>query len=261
MSTCGWKYTYASTAGTSHLRTNKPCQDSSCCKLVYTYEGKPVLLAVASDGAGSAKCAEIGSNLVCSLVISELEKFFEIDKQISDISREFVIDLLVYLRQELSSRADEAGLKVRDYACTILVAVVGQEDSAFIQLGDGAIVVSSSEEPDEFNWIFWPQKGEYENTTYFVSDESSCDNVCFDYTHKAIDKISILTDGLQSLALHYSSQTVHTPFFKPLFTFLNSTKEEDADKLAIPLLNFLNSYQVNERTDDDKTLVLATRQL
>ena len=67
----------------------------------------------------------------------------------------------------------------------------------------------------------------------------------------------MLTDGLQPLALNYAAKAAHAPFFVPMFRPLR-VAPSGATVLAA-LRNFLDSPRVNERTDDDKTLILATR--
>jgi hypothetical protein len=69
----------------------------------------------------------------------------------------------------------------------------------------------------------------------------------------------VLTDGLQMLSLVYASKQVHDPFFEPMFTVLRSAESEALQQLDDQLHRFLDSPEVNNRTDDDKTLVLATR--
>jgi hypothetical protein len=69
----------------------------------------------------------------------------------------------------------------------------------------------------------------------------------------------MFSDGLQRLALVYESQTAYTPFFEPMFSVLRKADLAACDTLSDQLARFLSSPKVNERTDDDKTLVLATR--
>ncbi|MGA0525444.1 protein phosphatase 2C domain-containing protein, partial [Escherichia coli] len=61
------------------------------------------------------------------------------------------------------------------------------------------------------------------------------------------------------LALAFETKLPHQPFFEPMFSVLRRTEPSDCEGLSAQLGQFLNSPQVNERTDDDKTLVLATR--
>ena len=72
-------------------------------------------------------------------------------------------------------------------------------------------------------------------------------------------ELALFTDGLQALALHFVSREVHAPFFEPMFERLRQEPPGDAPGLEAELRAFLDSAEVNRRTDDDKTLVLATR--
>src|SRR6185437_11768117 len=72
-----WTYAYASVIGSSHLKTGAPCQDASVCRLLQSPDGSNVLVAVVSDGAGSAEKAEEGSLLACNLFIDEIAALFE----------------------------------------------------------------------------------------------------------------------------------------------------------------------------------------
>ena len=66
-----------------------------------------------------------------------------------------------------------------------------------------------------------------------------------------------VTDGLQMLALNFAGRTAHRPFFEPMFRRLRSAAPGEG--LPLALRRFLNSPAVNGRSDDDKTLILATR--
>ena len=66
-----------------------------------------------------------------------------------------------------------------------------------------------------------------------------------------------MTDGLQRLALDFSAKQPHAEFFHPLFQAIKISAK--SDDLSTALKAFLNSPIINERTDDDKTLVLAVR--
>jgi hypothetical protein len=162
-----------------------------------------------------------------------------------------------WIRRDLYQQASAAGVEVRDFACTLVAAIVGASTSIFLQIGDGAIVVA---EGDEYRPIFWPQNGEYANSTYFVTDELALDNLLFQRADTPpTEEISIFTDGLQSLALRFDTRSAHGPFFSPMFARLRSESGGESDALAPLLRDFLTSRRVNERTDDDKTLLLATR--
>lgn len=258
MSAEAWKYIYASVVGTSHIKIDMPCQDSSACA-IFNINGSQVLVAVVSDGAGSAQRADVGSSLACSLFVQEMEALFENEGGVHDITREFVESWLIRFHHEVDLRAEGEGLTSRDFACTLLATVIGRDCAAFMQIGDGAIVILSQEEPDDYSWVFWPQQGQYANETYFATDAEAAGKLAYDFIERRIDEVAIFTDGIQGLALHYESQTAHIPFFRPVFEWLRPTSAEDSEKLSASLATYLNSPKVNEYTDDDKTLILATR--
>jgi len=259
MTPIDWKYAFASVIGTSHVKTGLPCQDMSDCTVFQSNDGAPVLVAVVADGAGSAQRAEIGASLACSLFVDEMSSLFESGSAIRDITREFVTIWLTRFHNEIRLRAEAEGIPVRQFACTLLGAVIGCDCAAFFQIGDGAIVISSSEEPDDYNWIFWPQKGEYENITTFATDEAVQDKLDYAFVERHIEEVAIFTDGLQHLALHYQTRMAFVPFFRSMFSPLRPASAGHLDELSSSLASFLNSPRVNSRTDDDKTLILATR--
>jgi hypothetical protein len=241
-----WRALYASVAGTSHERRGKPCQDAafSAC------EGD-VLVAACADGAGSAPRAEEGAKLACrSAVVEALSDIREGLSLHPTRLREWV----GRARARLSHEACVNNAPSRDYSCTLLVAVLWEGGGMFAQVGDGAIVVRHR---DEYHPIFWPQSGEYANQTSFLTDADLDANLLLDEVEGPIDRLALFTDGLQRLALHEATRSVHVPFFAPLFDRM--TGVEDVSTLEAPLRKWLASDAVNQRTDDDKTLVLAVR--
>lgn len=147
-----WKFIFASVVGTSHAKSESPCQDASHCRLLKTSDGSPVLVAVVSDGAGSALRSEVGSALTCSLFVEEMKSLFELGGAVRDITPDFARGWLIRLHNEIALRAEAEELKPRDFASTVLAAVVGLDLAAFIQIGDGAIVIAAQEEPEEYNY-------------------------------------------------------------------------------------------------------------
>ena len=132
--------------------------------------------------------------------------------------------------------------------------MVGRHGAAFAQIGDGAIVILDG---TEYRPVFWPQSGEYHNFTFFLTDPRFERNVQCEVLSRPVDEVALFSDGLQMLALRYETKTAHQPFFVPIFTALRRTAEHEG--LIVPMRQFLDSPGVNDRTDDDKTLVLATR--
>jgi len=254
-----WRYAHSSVRGTSHEKSETPCQDYSLCRVIQSSDDHEVLIAVVSDGAGSASHSEIGSELACSLFVDEITSYLNTGNSIRKLDREFYEEWVIHFQNEVKARAKAMGLSSRDFACTFLSVVIDDSCVVFAQIGDGAIVTNSPEEEDEYVWQFWPQQGEYENTTYFVTQTNATGMLQFSLlSGRVCSEIALFTDGIQRLALHYQSQSAHSPFFRPFFAALRDQKEAESDKFTNSLRAFLESDKVNSRTDDDKSLILAT---
>lgn len=259
MTAPAWRYAFASVVGASHAKLALACQDASDCRVLETAGGDPVLVAVVSDGAGSASRAEVGARLACSLFTGEMAALLESGGGVRDMSREFVRRWLTRFQNEVALRAEADGLAPREFACTILAAAVAEDGAAFFQIGDGAIVTSSLDDPGEYCWVFWPQRGEYENTTSFATDATAAAALAYEFLPARIEELALFSDGMQRLALHFQSQTVHGPFFRAMFRPLDTDARGEMAGLSASLAAFLASPKVTDRTDDDKTLILATR--
>ena len=108
--------------------------------------------------------------------------------------------------------------------------------------------------------MFWPQGGQYPNETWFVTDPNAINYLECTTLAESIAEIALLTDGLQPLALHYQSRQAHKPFFGPMFQGLRDYPEDGCPMaLTHALEQFLDSPAINQRTHDDKTLILASR--
>ena len=69
----------------------------------------------------------------------------------------------------------------------------------------------------------------------------------------------MFSDGLERLVLDMKGRTVHSPSLRPIFGWLAGTAPSTTGEASAVLMAYLDSANVNRRTDDDKTLVMATR--
>jgi hypothetical protein len=176
-------------------------------------------------------------------------------EQISlDTARSWILEV----QNAIGKEAESICLDPRELACTLLGFVAGQSCTACLQIGDGVIVVADSEE-GAYGHVFWPDRGEYVNTTHFVTEDQAVEHLQFAAMQRQIVEAALLTDGLQGVALDYQQHAAHEPFFRGLFAPLKTVEEGRCDELSRSLREFLASQRVNEKTDDDKTLVLASR--
>lgn len=252
----GWRYVHASVPGVAHLASGADCQDACAAELLSAPDIGPVLVLAVADGAGSAAQARAGADLACRTLLAECATRVR-DYASMAWARTDAEALLQSVRTALAQLADEANLPAREFACTLLGAVVAADRALFLQIGDGVIVIDSGE---DYRPVFWPQTGEYANETHFATDPDALARLESVALTEPIAEIALLSDGLQPLALHYQSRQAHAPFFRPLFHRLRKHAEPGCPAvLAAALERFLASPVLNQRTHDDKTLILATR--
>ena len=201
-----------------------------------------MLLAVACDGAGSASRSIDGATLAADRFLRDFGDAISRLGMIG-ITGEFIEDWLSRVRSEIRDRADTCHLRPREFASTILAAVVGHDRAAFFQIGDGAIVVSNRAEPDDYGWVFWPQHGEFANQTNFVTQDNALEVLQFELEERCIDQIAIFTDGLERLVLDLQEKTAHAPFFRTLFGWLVKTEPARVDE-EIPASEVVSHYRL-----------------
>lgn len=258
MSQSKWKIVHASVVGTSHLEKGTECQDRYAYKVINSPSNGEVLVAVLSDGAGSSDCSQFGAEMACSLFIKEIEKQISENGSLENVNKEFGLLWLDYFRQQIADFAEEQGRQVRDYACTFLAAVVCETGAIFYQVGDGGIVCSPTGETESYYFGITPATKVYANATDFITEEKVGERLLFESTEEMIEDLVMFTDGIQSIAANFQNQTPHEPFLMPMLAPIRKT-ETIGEDLNGKLEDFLNSSKVNEKTDDDKTLFLASR--
>jgi hypothetical protein len=257
MQSAGWRIALASEIGTSHVSAGSPCQDSVGHAVVETSHGE-VLIVVVSDGAGSAARSHIGSSIAVAAFISDVEVFIAGGAEVSSIDARQACQWIRRAAEAASETAEANAHDAREYSCTLLAAIIGAEHAAFIQVGDGAIVVSHGDD-DGWSYVFWPQHGEFVNTTNFIQTVES-ESVAFDLAPRRINELAIFSDGIENLVLHKGSRSVHQSFFQIMIQPVRNSKALGLnEELSQALREYLASPTICERTDDDKTLVLASR--
>src|SRR5262249_44987397 len=161
------------------------------------------------------------------------------------ISRETTVGWMTSTAERLSARAHEDGNALKDYSCTLLAAIVGNDSAAFAQIGDGAIVVSHGE-ADGWSWVFWPRHGEYANQTVFILSADAMEALEFNLAPRRIDEVAVFSDGIERLVLHGASKAVNDPFFNQMFVPVRASTSRGLDqKLSEKLREYLGSAAVN----------------
>lgn len=247
-----WRMANASALGTSHRQTGQACQDYGAVKM--TAGG--ILIAACADGAGSAAHSEIGAQLAAEALLASAERHLQEGATAEAPEPKIILGWYEAARLRVAAEADSLGVPIRQLATTLLFAAVAESWVAFAQIGDGVIAFAHE---GEYRYAFWPENGEYANTTRFLTDTDYADATRIDTFPLRLNEVGLLTDGLQALALDYAGNRAHTPFFRPMFETLRRHPTGDGKGISASLRAFLESPRVNDRTDDDKTLILAIR--
>jgi hypothetical protein len=248
-----WRHIAQSLQGSSHRADGTCCQDFNCVRVLGD-GADAALVACVADGAGSARFSDVGSKIACESIIELAGAFFGQYGSFDALDRSDVQRWCDEIQSRIEAAADERLCNTRELATTLLAAVTSAHSSTFFQIGDGGIVVRSA---GVYGVVFWPQSGEYANSTNFITSNEYRDQLEFFTIRQPSSDIALLTDGLERLALSFEQQTPHTPFFEPLFKALRAT--DDVAGLGEGLRTFLGSQSVQNRSDDDKTLILASR--
>ena len=256
-----WKLATSTVTGKAHTDRGETGQDNNKAGTVRIGETE-FFVGLAADGAGSTteggRGAEIACETIYQLIVANL-------REAGDISAITDMEIHAWItaaRDAIQGEATAKGKRLKEYACTILGAVAGERSALFFQIGDGAMVTGSDGSTGsgrEYHTIFWPEQGEYANTTFFVTDEQYLDRLHILHAESSPDEIALFTDGLQNLVLSFSQRQAHAGFFRPLFDALNKFPENAFSEFSAQLESFLGRDEVNARSDDDKTLVLAVR--
>jgi hypothetical protein len=249
-----WKWAAASSRGTSHEKTGARLQDAYVCFVPTT--ASESIFAIVCDGAGTAEFGGQGASLVCRSISKSARLHFSqsdalpTDKTIQewfDESRDLIFAV-----------ASRRGRQPRDFASTAVCAVSTLSESLVAHVGDGCAVFKDS---NLGKWIApsWPDHGEYASTTFFVTDEPIIRLRISKYVGD-INALAVFSDGIERLALDFSSKTPSDRFFQSITAPIVSSQTLGRDAiLSGQLEEFLASPAVNARTDDDKSLIIAVR--
>ena len=247
-----WRVISASEAGTSHLERSVPCQDECQAGVGSTPSGSHVLWAFVSDGAGSAPYGKDGA----FIATNEAADFTAARIHQGEIEPcgSFAHECFCAVRAAIDTEASVRALVPRDLACTFLGVISKSTGTLVFQVGDGGIAVDVGE---GLEVSVPPMAGEYANMTNFATDHDAEAVMAIKTYPAQVRRAALFSDGLQSLVMDLASNTPHLPLFTALFGVLESAGTESEETLNYALRRFLLSAAVNERTDDDKTLVLA----
>ena len=234
------KFVAASVAGGLHVSKNLPCQDH------YKYVKAKNLVAVVSDGAGSAKYGKIGARIVCETVCDLLKNadFANIEKEIINVVKVVRNKLCLH---RFNKHKNEKGLA--DFAATLLGVVYQNNKGVFFHIGDGAAI--SLNDKKEFV-ASRPENGDFSCETFFFTQQAWFENLRFTKFDNS-KNIFLMSDGLTSFAFSSDFSDIEHKFIDPINSFLNN--ETNIDKSRKALMNTLKTPKAQKLNPDDKTLL------
>jgi hypothetical protein len=213
-----------------------------------------MLFAVVADGAGSAKFGGQGASIVCRTVASQARSALRGATELP--YDETIWTWLNVARDRIQLAADKRSLTSRDFATTLVLVMASPDTIVTAHVGDGAVVVRDR---DSAQWsvLSEPHHGEYASTTYFVTDNPQPVMRIGRYPN-AFNAVATFSDGIENLVLDSITGAASAAFFTPMAKPLDASTVTGRDwRLSRSLAAFLASDRLNERTDDDKTLVVA----
>src|SRR5690606_8659606 len=124
-----WKVVAASVAGPHHVRDGLPCQDAHTYRLQGDY-----LIAVISDGAGSACYSQLGSQAITDTLVQVLA-----EADLQGLEAQTLQALVEAGVEQCRHNLVEAhpDTQLADFYATLLGVVAGPEGGFFFQIGDG----------------------------------------------------------------------------------------------------------------------------
>lgn len=251
-----WKYYFSSVKGTLHEKTGTPKQDNLCVSTFEINNTQYIISAVA-DGAGSAKHSDESAKYICKFLNRKMSNWLKTNI-ITSFNKDLFCSWIRNFQQILNRYIRKKKLEsIRDFATTILFAVLSDKGNVFIQLGDGAISIGNA---TDFNCVFKPQKGEYTNTTHFITESQFDKYIMFKIVNENIERLAMHTDGIEMISL-INLESPSLSFFNPFFEYLNNEPAGENKELSNDLTEFLTSDRVNKRTNDDKTLVIIANSM
>lgn len=244
-----WRWAAASKIGTSHLVSGTRLQDAYTVSKLTTGE----LLTIVCDGAGSSKFGAEGAWLTCRHLKTNFREWFAIHQTIP--SEDVVLDWIDVLRDKISLAANNRRSKPREFAATLTLVFVTADTTLLLQVGDSC---AAARKEGKWEPLCWPENGEYASTTYFITDNPT---VRLNYLTfpSGFDAYALFTDGVGDLCLDEATQSAYPRFFEPMIRPVDESQPSAClAELSKKLKLYLSSDPINEKTDDDKTLILIS---
>ena len=231
----------ASVTGALHNHRKLPCQDC------FQHTIGRNLVAVVSDGAGSARRGKIGAKIICATMCDLLKnadfaKAPEIIKRAIKLARE---KLMIH---RLNASKSEEG--IADFAATLVGVVCYKNKGVFFHIGDGAAIAVRSGYDDFI--ASRPENGNFACETFFYTQQAWLENLRLTFFENA-SRLFLMSDGVANFSFTADFREIEQGFVAPIDRFLADTQSKS--KAVKALANTLNTPKAQRINSDDKTLV------
>ena len=251
----GFNIAAAAVQGPGHIREGKPCDDR------FSWQADAGrICAVVCDGAGSARLGRVGADVASRLLSSSvLRAMCEADLSIES-ARVAILAAIEDLRGELLSR--HAGASISDFHATVVGAIWDKAAGILFHIGDGVAAALSDPmgqgEPDLWTdaQISEPENGQYQDQTYFFTMDPIRLRMLSSSQPIAI---VLMTDGGSSIAYTDNIRKLEGGFFGPIAKYW--ARDADSAKMAEQLAKVMRTAEADEKSDDDKCILLAVSEL
>jgi len=163
--------------------------------------GRSGIIAAVSDGAGSAKYAEVGASVAVAAAIDVL---VTLKRDVFALNEPNIV--LSQIKQALSDKACEIKCEMRDLACTLMAVLVMKcRDElvwAAFHIGDGVI---AAELDGQMQVLSRPENGEFGNSTFFLTDAGASMRFRAYKGRSNTAAFALMTDGAAESLYHRSS--------------------------------------------------------
>ena len=257
--------------GGLHLAKQKPCQDF----YQYACSGNK-LVAVVSDGAGSAKYGKIGAKIVCETLVNVLinTSLKNVEEAVAKAIQMARGKLVIHRLNKSKSEAE-----ILNFSATVVGVAYHNNRGVFFHIGDGAgIAVHDSvslangadnlvRQNDRGAAVFIrnktnterytlsrPANGNFSCETYFYTMANWKECLRFTRIDKA-EALFLMTDGVTNFALSDDMCRLKQGFIEPINSYLR--KEPNKARALQALKNTLDTERARKLNSDDKTFLWA----
>ncbi len=236
----GWSVGAVAVRGTDHVRAGLPCQDAY--RVMATPDGFAACLC---DGAGSAANSELGAAAVSDAVCEFLAGRMGVAPACGEV--------LEVARAAAEAAAARHGGELASYACTMLAVLVDRNRLTTFHLGDGVVVAGVAGRPSVLSA---PDRGEYANTTYFVTGERAEQHLRTQSLrlNDTVRSVVIMTDGPQQVLLQSRTGKV-----SQVVEGVARWHDQVGQVEATGALETAVSQKIAPKVQDDCSLIVARR--